>query len=210
MATDLETLRDRVESLLADSSNAEWSTNELDDAIRLALHELSRDLPVLADTTMEAADDTWEYSLASISGLVDVVEVWYPYSATDAGDKKPSPVSWRMIDDDTLLLDESVEPDGEYELRVFYTKMQRLAGLDSATETTLSAGEKAALVIGAAGYAAIAKARDRMNEVTLGVDVPRTLQRWGEQRLAEFRQRVAALAERAVTGEDARVSGWDA
>ncbi|MBC7234034.1 MAG: hypothetical protein H5T68_12425 [Chloroflexi bacterium] len=210
MATDLEALRDRVESLLADSSNAEWSTSELDDAIRLALHELSRDLPVLADATVDAADDTWEYSMASMSGLVDVVEVWYPYSATDASDKKPSPVSWRMIDDDTLLLDESVEPDGEYDLRVFYTKMQSLAGLDSALETTLSAGEKAALVIGAAGYAAIAKARERMNEVTLGVDVPRTLQRWGEQRLAEFRQRVAALAERAATGEDARVSGWDA
>ncbi|MGQ9494424.1 MAG: hypothetical protein ACUVR2_11810 [Anaerolineae bacterium] len=208
MATDLDALRDGVEALLMDAGNAEWSTAELDQAIRLALADVSRELPRVADATLHAVHGQWEYDLSSLDGLQQVLEVWYPYLPDDAPYQKAHPVCWRLLDDATLYLDVADDPDATYHLRIFYTKQQSLAGLDGATETTLSPLEKAALVIGAAGYAAVAKARDWMNEVTIGLDVPRTLQRWGERRLAEFERRLATLAQLATAGDDARVSGW--
>jgi len=208
MATDLETLRDRVEALLTDSGNADWNISELDQAIRLALYELSTVLPVRAVTTVDAVDNTWEYSLASISGLVAVVEVWYPYLSTDDSYKLPHPVTWRMLTDSTLYLDIAEDPDDAYDLRVFYDKVQTLNNLDSATSTSLDEAEKAALVLGAAGYAAIGKSRDVTNEVTIGAEVPARLEKWGKARLSEFQERVLALAAVANAGEDSRI-GWE-
>jgi hypothetical protein len=205
--TDLTDIRDRVEALLTDSGNVEWSTSELDDALRLALYELSSVLPVRAVTTIDAVADTWEYDLSAVTGLVNVVEVWYPYLSTDASYKQAHPVKFRMLTDAVLLLDIEDTPDAAYDLRIFYDKAQTINTLDSATATTLDAAEKAALVIGAAGYAAIGKARDVTNEVTIGADVPAGLEKWGEARLKEFTERIGALAEVANLGEDSPV-GW--
>ena len=49
--TDHPDLRDRLENLLKDASNVDWTTTELDDAIRLALAELSTHIPQRAVTT---------------------------------------------------------------------------------------------------------------------------------------------------------------
>ncbi len=204
--TDLETLRDRVEALLTDSSNAEWSTAELDQAIRLGLYELSTVLPVRAVATKDAVDGAWEYDLSAITGLVSVVEVWYPYLATSASYKVSHPVKFRMLTDAVLLLECAETPDDTYDLRIFYDKVQTLKDLDSASATTLDDAEKAALVLGAAGYAAIGKARDVTNEVTIGAEVPAVLEKWGKARLTEFQERIVALAAVANGGEDSRVA----
>ncbi len=201
--------RDRVEALLTDSGNDEWSTGELDNAIRLALYELSSVLPVRASATVDAVDDTWEYSLSAITGLVAVVEVWYPYLSTSQSYKQAHPVKFGMLTDAVLLLEVDDTPDDAYDLRIFYDKVQTLAGLDSASSTTLDDARKAALVIGAAGYAAIGKARDVTNEVTIGAEVPGTLERWGKARMTEFEERIVALAAAANAGEDSRIGWWE-
>ena len=205
--TDLETLRDRVEALLTDASNLEWTTGELDQALRLALYELSAVLPVRAAATKDAVADAWEYDLSAITGLVNVVEVWYPYLSTSNTYKVAHPVKFRMITDAILLLECDDDPDAAYDLRIFYDKVQTVAGLDSASSTTVDEAEKAALVLGAAGYAAIGKGRDLTNEVTIGAGVPVTLEKWGKARLAEFQERIVALASAANAGDDSRV-GW--
>ncbi|MBC7262114.1 MAG: hypothetical protein H5T63_08875 [Chloroflexi bacterium] len=208
MTTELEMVRGRVASLLADTSYSDWAADDLDAAIRMALDELSLSLPAVADTVIEAVDDQREYDLSAVDGLVDVIEVWYPYLADDEDYSSARPVSFRMLDRFTLYLGCADNPDASYDLRIFYTTRHTLEGLDSATATTLSADEKAALVVGAAGYAAIAKARELMNQVTMGTDVPRALQQWGEQRLAEFSRRVHRMWEAVALGADARVGGW--
>jgi hypothetical protein len=124
--TDLDTLRDRVEALLTDASNAEWSTGELDNAIRLALYELSAALPVRAAATKDAVDEAWEYDLSAISGLVSVVEVWYPYLSTSDTYKRAHPVKFRMLTDAVLLIEVADTPDDAYDLRIFYDKVQTL------------------------------------------------------------------------------------
>lgn len=207
--TDLDTLRDRVEALLSDTSNADWDTDALDAAIRLALDELSQSVPAVADEVLDAEDGVREYDLSELDGLVDVFEVWYPYDADDDDYSQAHPVPFRLLDRGTLYLESEDAPDAGYDIRVWYGVRHTIEGLDSATETTLNEEEKSALVIGAAGYAAIAKARELMNQVTIGSDVPRALQRWGERRLAEFGRRLAGLWNVVAVGDDARVGGWD-
>jgi hypothetical protein len=207
--TDLTDLRDRVEDFLKDATNADWTTSELDNAIRIALHELSVSLPAREITTMDAVDDKYEYDVSTVSGLVGIVEVWYPYLATDADYRKPHPVKWRMLDDSTLYLHVDEDPDSSYKLRIFYDRDQTLAGLDGAEATTLNAAEKSALIFGAAGYAVVALARDKIDAVTFGM-AAEDLRKWGWARVTEFRQRVQALAEIQDAGEDSRIGWWSA
>ncbi len=200
--TDLSDLRDRVEALLTDASNAEWSTGELDNALRLAMAELSTVLPVRAVTTKDAVDDTWEYDLSAVSGLANVVEVWYPYLSTSDTYKQPHPVRFRMLTDAVLLLECDERPDSTFARRIFSHTVHTLAYLDWAAAPSVDGAEKAALVLGAAGYAAIAKSRDVTNEVTIGAEVPARLEKWGNARLSEFRERIVGLAAVANAGED--------
>jgi hypothetical protein len=205
--TDHTDLRDRIEDMLKDATNADWTTSEVDNALRLALHDLSLALPSRASTTVDAVADTWEYDVSSLSGLLQVVEVWYPYLSTDETYRKPSPVKWRMLDDSTLMIDEHLDPDATYDLRVFYDKLQTLAGMDEAASTTLNAQEKSALIFGAAGYCAVALAMDKVDKVTIGKGASDELRKWGWARVMEFRQRIADLALIADAGEDSRI-GW--
>ena len=207
--TDHTDLRDRVEDMVKDAANADWSTSELDNAIRIALHELSVSLPSRAVTTVDAVDGQYEYDLSSISGLIEVVEVWYPYLSTDDTYKKPHPAKWRMLADNTLYLDVDTDPDATYDLRIFYDQLQTLNGLDGATATTLNEPEKSALLFGAAGYAVLALARDKIDAITFG-PAPEDLRKWAWARIMEFRQRVQTLAEVQDAGEDSRIGWWSA
>ncbi len=206
--TDHTDLRDRIEDHLKDASNADWSTSEIDNALRIALHELSVALPARAVATLDAVDGQYEYSLSSISGLVEVVEVWYPYLSTDDTYKKAHPCKWRMLDDTTLYLEGDEDPDDTYDLRIFYDKVQTLNGLDGASATTLNDAEKSALVIGAAGYCSVSLARDKVDTVTIGGTAPEDLRKWGWARVTEFRQRVYDLSVIQDAGEDSRIGWW--
>ena len=208
--SDLTDLIDRIENLLKDATNAVWSTAELDEALRLALSELSAVLPARGVTTVDAVADTWEYDISGIAGLMAVVEVWYPYLSTDSTYKKPHPVKWRMLDDDTLLLDEDLAPNASYDLRIFYDTMQTVTGLDSATATTVNEHENVALVVGAAGYAAQAKARSTLGQVNVGARTPEWYSAWARARLKQFWAKVYAMAAREDASEDSRIGWWPA
>ena len=207
--TDHTDLRDRIEDAVKDAANADWSEAELDNALRIALHELSVSLPSRSVTTIDAVDDTYEYDISGVSGLIEVVEVWYPYLSTDDTYKKPHPVKFRLLDDTTLYLDVDDDPDATYDLRVFFDQVQTLNGLDSATATTLNDMEQSALIFGAAGYAVLALARDKIDAITFG-PAPEDLRKWAWARIMEFRQRVQMLAEVQDAGADARIGWWSA
>ena len=205
---DIDTMRQRVEALLDDAGNAEWTAAELEQALRLALADLSVALPVHCVTALHAADRTWEYSLSAVSGLVEVTEVWYPYLAADGTFKRAHPVRWRRIDDATLLIEPPEEPSAAYDLRLFFTRCQTVAGLDGAAVTTVREAEKALLVRGGAAFAALAKSRGLTNEVTIGAGVPQRLREWGLTMLQRFTAGLQALSVMASRGDDTRVEGW--
>jgi len=208
--SDLDTLRDQVEDLLKDAGNALWSEGELEQALRLALAEWSALLPARAVATLDAVDGQREVDLSNISGLLGVVEVWYPYDAFDVHYRRPRPVRWRMLDDATLYLDVEDEPDARYGVRIFYDCTHTLQGLDDATVTSLAAPDRAALVLGAAGYAALARARESISQVSVGLDEAPRYQAWGQARLQEFVQQAYALGQVDSASSDARVGAWRA
>ena len=122
----------------------------------------------------------------------------------------PHPVNWRMLTDSLLYLDTVEDPDDAYDLRVFYDQVHKLAGLDGAAATTLSEAQQSALIFGAAGYAAVALAMDKVDTVAVGGSAAADLRKWGWARILEFRQRIGEMADREVQGEDSRIGWWPA
>ena len=192
--TDLDTLRDRVEVILADTGNAIWATGDVDAAIRQALAEYSKIRPFHTEDTITASEDTHELDGSTeLAAAIDVTRVWCPYTST-APEDPPSWVGfefWR--DDECILYLPGGILNGET-ARVFFDIPQALGGLDSASTTTLPAEDWELVATGAAGYAAMSRALDLGEQVTLDRDVPQKAKTWAGQKLQEFRQGLAAVA----------------
>ena len=67
MTTPLADLRDRLEEILADTGNAIWSTGNLDEAIRQAVHEYSLARPQEQQTSITLTADGREISTSTIT-----------------------------------------------------------------------------------------------------------------------------------------------
>jgi len=206
MTHTLSSLTDDVEALLKDPSNTYFSTDEIQDAIEWCLTEVNRVYHQREDTTIDDVEDTREYSLSSITGLVAVTEVWWPWDASDPTYPPPR-VHWFMLDDDTLYLDVDDDPDGTEDLRIFYTKDHTIEGLDGASSTTLDDYACELLAIGAAGRVVLGQGREAIDTINVSVEVAGDWEAWGRGRLEEFRRGLEGLRGREIgRSGDARVS----
>jgi hypothetical protein len=98
------------------------------------------------------------------------------------------------------LLEESIRLAlGEYSTRA--KQVFTLNGLDSATATTLPDYFDSVVVIGAAGYAAKARALDRADSFTQGETLPADLAAWGEAQLTRFRAILDDLYPQTASSE---------
>ncbi len=192
MATTLASLRDRVERILADVSNAIWSTDDLDEALRQALAEYSKIRPLQAVTTVNVTTATHELSISTITGLIGVSRVWCPYTAASPED----PPEWCAFEHwrDLAILYFPDQLDASTVARIFYDKVHTLDDLDSASATTFPDEDESLIATGAAGYAALSRALDVGEQVTLDVEVPTRLKAWAGQKLQEFRAGLADVA----------------
>lgn len=196
--SNLAAIRDRVEQQLVDTGNAIWSTGLIDEGLRQALAEFSLALPVHQITTLTLSSDTYELDISTISGLLDVDRLWLPYTAASP----ENPPNWigfdHWRDNDILYLGEYQGQSGDV-ARIFYTAVQTIEDLDSATSTTLTALQESILVNGGAGFAATSRSLDLQEQVTLGTRVTKEIQTWGERRLQSFRGQVSTEARRLAT-----------
>jgi hypothetical protein len=194
MSATLATLRDRVEQILMDSGNAIWATDDIDEAIRQALSEYSKIRPLQAVTTLAISATTHELSISTVTGLIGVLRVWCPY--TEAAPPSGNSPNWvafeHWADLDILYFPDEVEA-GDV-ARIFYDKVQALKDLDSAAATTFPDDDESLLATGAAGYAAMSRALDLSEQVTLDRDVPAKAKTWAGQKLQEFRQGLVRVA----------------
>ena len=83
------------------------------------------------------------------------------------------------------------EPQNADVVRVFYTKLHALDGLDGAGATTFRHDVETLLVVGASGFAA----QERVMEHE-GRFVPTKLREWAEARLREFERGLREMARR--------------
>jgi hypothetical protein len=197
----LSTLRDRVEAFLADSSNAVWATGTLDEAARLALHEYSSHRPQRVYATLTLSAASREVALSTLTGLLTVQRVWFPYTAADP-EVPPKWIKFEVWDNAgalTLYLDVAADPAAGEVARVFYTKPQALKDLDSASASTFPAEDDSLIVMGAAGYAAGSELIDQAGSIRIDTKEYDTLKEFGRRQLDAFRETLRRPARAGMT-----------
>lgn len=193
MALTLAQYRTRIAARLIDSANAVYSTTTIDEALKAALHDYSAALPLTAETVITLPGDGREIALSGVSGLLQVLDVWWPYDSSASEVWPPNQVAgFRVWWDDAqpvlLLASKSGrQPQADDELRLWYTKPHTIQDLDSAAATTVFAHHESGLVTGAAGYAAASEIVDQVGNVRLDPGESKDLSTWAAARLKEFR-----------------------
>jgi hypothetical protein len=205
MATTLALLRDRVEQILADTGNAIWSTDDVDEAIRRAIHEYSKTRPQVAIGTITLTSDAREIDVSSLSDILDVTRVWCDYTASDPEDP-PSERQFEWWPDQVkIYVLGGDEPQTGDVCRIWYTKLQTLNGLDSETSTSLRTDDESLIAEGASGYAATSRAVDLAEQVTLDRLTAQQIRAWGMAQLQRFRAGLKRVAAAEALRGDARV-----
>jgi len=87
--SNLAAVRERVEQLLVDTANAIYPAALIDEAIRLALDQYNLVNPLGTETIITLPGDGREIALEALSGLLYVVEVWWPYDSSAACETWP-------------------------------------------------------------------------------------------------------------------------
>jgi hypothetical protein len=180
------TLLGRVENMVQDVSNLRWSTTDIDDALLKALDEYNRHSPPIAITTLTLAAAGREVDISSVSNLIRVQKVWWPYDSSD-----PSwPPNWCQFDvypGKILALDTPTEPESGDKVRIWYTTPATINGLNSATVTTVPIDDVTYLLNGACFYLAYARAMELAETLNADEDLVKTLTNWATDHGKAFR-----------------------
>ena len=210
--SNLAAIRDRLEATLQDASNTLWSTDDLDEAIRRALEEYSLVDPLETITTVTLSTSGREVDISAITGRIQVTRAWWPYTSTDP----EYPPNWCTFEewDDILFIDTPTEPDAADVVRIWYSSLQTIEDLDSATATTLKGAAEAMIVTGAAGFAAQQRAIELAEELNVDHDVAERLSLYAAAMLEKFvrnlQQRARQLAAQASgIARAPRLDRWD-
>lgn len=131
----------------------DYDQDELDEAIRQALEQYSRRKPDHAISTLTLAADGREVDASSLTTAVRIERIWWDYDNTLPG----HPPNWRQFTiwpGKIIYVNDPSEPQSGDKVRVQYTKVHTINGLDSAAATTFPVDDEAFLVMGAAHFAA--------------------------------------------------------
>ena len=135
---------------LGDDGGDRFTSSLLDEALRQALAAYSRTAPRLLSGRLTLAGAGRMQSLAALSGLIEVVEVVFPYDAA-AVLYRPYAQPWQFAWRDaipTLWLGGQPVPQAGEVLHVTYTAAHTINGLDEAVETTLPAEHEGSISSG--------------------------------------------------------------
>lgn len=166
----------QVAALLMDPTNAIFSTAVIDVAVRQALGDYTQANPQSTETVLTLPGDGREIALHALTGLMQVTEVWWPYtSGSSEMWPRSDPCGFRVWWDDgapVLFLNarEGSQPQQNDEVRIFYTRPHTIQNLDAGAATTPLPAHEYMLVRGAAGLACIGRAAD-LNETSSNMAV---------------------------------------
>jgi len=215
----LAQLEARVAARLVDAANIVFATATLDEALRSALSDYSTTLPLASETYITLPGTGREIALDALSGLMAVLDVWWPYDP-DTEVWPPNQVAgFRVYWDDArpvlLLASKSAnQPQLNDSLRLWYTKPHTIANLDSAAVTTVFANHESMLVTGACAYAAASQNLNQIGTVRVDPSEVPALQAWAAARMAEWQQWLVHLAAASPSfgppfGEGWGLDKWD-
>lgn len=217
MPLTLAQYRARIAQALVDVSNNNYATGALDEALKKARDEYSMFAPLDAESLITLPGDGRTIALNELSGLLAVTQIWWPYnSLLDDDDNEAANlvkgVKLRFDDAQPIVqlkTTGNAQPQTDDEAYVWWTKPHTIQDLDSASVTTFPAPHESAIVLAAAGYAAIGRAADRIDEFNLDQRNPGNLLTWGNTQLAQWRAWLAAIrAGRPAGGTETFGAGW--
>ena len=171
-----------------DSANYLWTDDQLDRHIGRAVRELSAVHPRPDVAAIQTGPDGRSVPLSTLTDLVRVEAVEFPM-----GENPPSYVDYSLRGATLSLL--TFEPaEANASVKVHYGRLHTLG----ATTSTIPPHLEELVITGAAGYAAMDWSVHAVNSINLGG--PNTWRHflvWGQEKLAHFRQGLAALSRRA-------------
>ncbi len=190
---DVSECHTRLQVLLGDTG-IRYSTALLDESVAWALDALSAGSPQLKTEPITVTSAGREQSLASLPGLLTVLEVIYPHHAdVDAPEPLRQWYFYRRDGAAWLYLGGRLVPTAGDLLRVSFTARHTLQGLDGALLTTLLPEHETLLLQGASGRAAELHSLHMVEAYGKKSSEPDKLKSWAEAALAEFRQEVQVL-----------------
>jgi len=156
---NLEQLRSRTSSFLADSAGLIWPDGLLDEAVRQALDDYSLVQPQLCSTEVNALPGNPAiFDLSGLAGFIGLLGLrWGSQPAIQ-------PYAWLLQCNDASrsvkVVDGFCPPPGEPVWAVYFAR-HTIEGLDEAQSTTVDQLHDGLLVRGAAAYAAQIRCVDR-------------------------------------------------
>jgi len=209
MALTLTEMHTRVFQMLMDTSEEIWPQAILDEAIRQALTAYSLAAPCeqSAVLTMPARGDL---DLSSLPGLAGVTAVRWPYAADRVEALQPANRvtgwrCWRDMDKNTLELRTlpGTNPAQGDSLLVRYFTGHSVNGLDGAEVSSIPLIHISLLVHGSAGYAALFRALDKVENRSYGSrrTEPALLQSWANGVLERFQRELDRLRKQRSPAE---------
>jgi len=185
-SASLGELRSRLKSRLQDVSEDRWTNADLDEALRSALQHYSRYNPghEIGTVTLTAAGR--EIDISSLTDVLRVEKVWWSYDASDP----TYPPNFRQFEvwpGAIVHIDDTEEPQSGDVVRIWYTKVHTIDGLDGSAATTIPADDETTVITGACHYAAHSRAVELAEELNATDDVIDNLRKYADEMGINFR-----------------------
>jgi len=164
----LAAFRTSVLALLSDASNAIFSNNDVDQALRWALSEFSARRPFIR---------TYQFTLDATTGVHFLPADFIARHITNVQlyDEDPDDIVdlayYAYQRDEQWIVETKFEVSAGEVLQISYSTIHTIDGLDSAAGTTLASADEPFIHVGAAGRAAQMRALDRIETINMNPDV---------------------------------------
>jgi hypothetical protein len=215
MSAALAAIRDRVELMLQDTGNAIWDADTIDEALRQALNQYNLVNPLHMENVITLPGNGREIALSGLSGLLYVLDVWWPYDSDATSETwPPNRVrGWRVWWDDNqpvlfLEITDGAQPKTDEEVRIWYAKRQTIENLDSGSTTTIRGDHESVIVLGAAGHAAMSRTVDLVEVANTDLFQVGLLGTWGQRKIREFNSYLKAIQREETRRGPSWLAGW--
>jgi len=188
-AATLALLKTHVLQLLENTAGSVWGTVALEDAIGYALNEYSNVRPLQTTTALALTAASREVALTTLTGLLTIDRVWFPYTATSP-EYPPNWIEfdmWWSAGTPTLYLKIDSLPTIGQVARIFWFKVHTLNGLDGASATTFDPNINHILISLAAGRVAYSHAATLVITGQMNKSQATQMYGWGITLINDFR-----------------------
>ncbi len=196
--SNLANFRTKLLALLDDPSKTKYTDAQIDQSIRQALTEYNRLAPFESSAAVAATGEK-QIPLDTLNALF-ITAVHFPGTAGDPSLKDSIPFNAFQKENIWILETRDLIPAAQT-LTVFFAAPNTVTDLDSATETTIPDADVDIFSIGAAGFAALARAHSRTESINLAPEVSQQLQKLGESYLTMFKKYFLNLPGGFVTAQ---------